>query len=130
MTPSAFVKECSRRGIDLSLRPPSAPGEPPRIHYRAVRGKLPPNVLETIKAHKAAIVSALQAESGVWVLPDGRRLYQHWDGWGYVPPGADPADHVHNFPPGYQLRREWLNRAQVAGKPSHSASGSELGASS
>jgi hypothetical protein len=29
MTPSAFVKECSRRGIALSLRPPSAPANSP-----------------------------------------------------------------------------------------------------
>ncbi|MBC8138262.1 MAG: hypothetical protein H8F28_20475 [Fibrella sp.] len=106
MTPTAFVTECGRRGIRLSLSPPSGPGELPRVHYRAARGRLSPRVLETIKRHKAAIIAALEAESGVWHLPDGRKLYRHHDGWGYVPPGADPADHLANFPPGYHLRRE------------------------
>lgn len=85
MTPSDFVQECDRRGIDLSLLPPPSPGELPRIRYR-VRGALPSNVLETIRAHKAAIVAVLESKGGVSMLPDGRKLYQWGEAdWRYCP---------------------------------------------
>lgn len=110
MTPVGFVLECKRRGIVLSLRQPSTLGELPRIHYRA-RGKMPPNVLETIRAHKTAIIAALETEIGVWHLADGRKLYRHGDtDWRYVPPDADPADFIENFPVGYQIPRQWRKR--------------------
>lgn len=112
MTPAAFVSECYRRGITLSVLPSIGPDGLPRLRYR-VKGELPQKVRETLLAHKAAIAAALEAESGVWTLPDGRRLFRHSEAdWRYVPKGANPSDYISNFPPGFQLRREWLKRKE------------------
>jgi len=56
-----------------------------------------------------------RAERGanVHVCPDGSRLYEDARGrWGYVPPFADPADFVENFPPNLRetARRRYAPR--------------------
>lgn len=60
MTPSGFVNECSRHGIRLSLALGAA-GSP--CYAVRIAGKVPPSpkVMDTIRAHKAAIIGALLA---------------------------------------------------------------------
>ena len=111
MTPRAFLDECSRRGIALSVT------EAGGIRYRSP-GTLPPSVRNTLTRHKVAIVRALGSvpvkdttphplhtsvaaipATEVWTLADGRMLYRWGEAdWRYVPPLSDPGDHLDNFP--------------------------------
>ena len=122
MTLNAFLSECARRGITLTVT------DAGNLRYR-VAGNLPPAVRNTLTRYKAQIIVALTAQEGVWtgasaaevsVLPDGRKLYQHAEGdWRYVPPGGDPADFIENFPPNLQA----MARRRYGRRPKQNAPG-------
>ncbi|MBC8143182.1 MAG: hypothetical protein H7Y38_17280 [Armatimonadetes bacterium] len=130
MTPETFIVECSRRGITLTVTPTGnvkyrAPGSlPPKVldtireHkaeiIAALKAELRNGDTETASENAKREIAEVRkspqdfpqspsAESGVYVLPDGRKLYEDEAGlWGYVPPGANPGDYLDNFPDSMQ----------------------------
>jgi len=91
-TLSLLLAELARRGVDMW-----AEGE--RLRYRAPRGALAPELLEALRAHKAALVGLLRDAPRDACYACGHRDWWRRPGGPWTcavchPPAVEPVDRV------------------------------------